>query len=108
MNLVLIYAGEEGASRSVNKKTQKGNFAPRLGLSYDPTGNGNMVIRTGFGITYYPEQPSASNMIGQQVPYTISQNFSAETNPLDMSVVRTINNPFPRGSCRSSRGRPPS
>ena len=34
-------------------------------------------------------------MIGQQVPYTISQNVNFATNPLDFSVVRTIADPFP-------------
>jgi Carboxypeptidase regulatory-like domain/TonB-dependent Receptor Plug Domain len=95
VNLRLIYAGEDGASASVNKKTQYGNFAPRLGLTYDLFGDASTILRTGFAITYYPEQPSASNMIGQQVPYTISQNVSAATNPTDFSTVRTINDPFP-------------
>jgi hypothetical protein len=93
--LRLIYAGEDGASPSANKKTRYNDFAPRLGLTYDLTGNGRTILRTGFAITYFPEQPSASNMIGQQVPYTISQNVNHETNPLDFSRVRSIDNPFP-------------
>ena len=36
--LRLVYAGEDGASRSANKKTHYGNFAPRLGLTYKLTG----------------------------------------------------------------------
>ena len=95
VGLRLIYAGEDGASRTVNKKTQYGNFAPRLGLTYDMFGDASTILRTGFAITYFPEQPSASNMIGQQVPYTISQNVSFATNPTDFSAVRTIDNPFP-------------
>ncbi len=95
VGLRLIYAGVDGASRSVNKKTQFGNFAPRLGLTYDLFGDSSTILRTGFAITYFPEQPSASNMIGQQVPYTISQNVSFPTNPTDFSVVRTLDNPFP-------------
>ena len=95
VNLRLIYAGEDGASRSVNKKTRYGNFAPRLGLTYDLFGDASTILRTGFAITYYPEQPSASNMIGQQVPYTISQNVSFATNPTNFSTVRTIDDPFP-------------
>ena len=39
VNLRLIYAGEDGASRSVNKKTDYGNIAPRLGLTYDLFGD---------------------------------------------------------------------
>jgi hypothetical protein len=95
VNLRLIYAGEDGASASVNKKTDFGNVAPRIGLTYDLFGNASTILRTGFGITYYPEQPSASNMIGQQVPYTISQNVNFAVNPTDFSAVRTIDNPFP-------------
>ena len=94
VNLRLIYAGEDGASLSVNKKTQRG-LAPRLGLTYDLFGDSSTILRTGFGITYFPEQPSASNMIGQQVPYTISQNVSFATNPTDFSTVRTLDDPFP-------------
>ena len=81
VNLRLIYAGEDGASASVNKKTQYGNWAPRLGLTYDLLGDSSTILRTGFAITYFPEQPSASNMIGQQVPYTISQNVSVRDQP---------------------------
>ncbi len=96
VNLRLIYAGEDGATRAVNKQTNYGNVAPRLGLTYDLFGNASTVLRTGFGITYFPEQPSASNMIGQQVPYTISQNVGPfATNPIDFSAVRTIDDPFP-------------
>ena len=95
VNLRLIYAGEDGASRSVNKKTQPLNLAPRLGMTFDLFGDQTTILRTGFAITYYPEQPSASNMIGQQVPYTISQNVSFATNPTDFSAVRTLEDPFP-------------
>ena len=97
---VLIYAGEDGASLSVNKKTRVGSWAPRLGHDLRPLWQSTTILRTGFGITYYPEQPSASNMIGQQVPYTISQNVNFATNPTDF-----IHGPDDRGSvpCRSSR-----
>ena len=100
MGLRLIYAGEDGASRSVNKKTQYGNFAPRLGLTYDLFGDRRTILRTGFAITYFPEQPSASNMIGQQVPYTISQNVSFATNPTDFSDGPHASTIRSRRSCR--------
>ena len=59
-DLRLVYAGEDGTSRSVNKKTHYNNFAPRLGLTYDLTGDARTILRTGFGITYFPEPHSAS------------------------------------------------
>jgi hypothetical protein len=34
-------------------------------------------------------------MIGQQVPYTISQNVSFATNPTDFSTVRTLGRSLP-------------
>jgi outer membrane receptor protein involved in Fe transport len=96
-NLRLIYAGVSGASQTADKSTNYGDVGPRLGFAYDLTGNGHTVIRGGYGISYFPEQQSASNLLGQNVPFTISQNFSPATNPpgTQMSGIPTINNPFP-------------
>jgi len=105
-SLRLVYAGLNGTSQTAGKSTQYGNVAPRLGFAYDLTGNGSTVIRGGYGISYFPEQQSASNLLGQNVPFTISQNYSPETSPLgaDMrrctgpvftSCIPTIDNPFP-------------
>ncbi|MGI8785668.1 MAG: TonB-dependent receptor domain-containing protein [Acidobacteriota bacterium] len=93
--LRLVYAGEDGASRTANKKTQYGNFGPRFGFAWDLVGDARTVLRGGYGISYFPEPHSASSLLGQQVPYTISQNFQPETNPVDFSSVPTIDNPFP-------------
>ncbi len=89
-----IYAGQDGASRSANKKTQYGNWAPRVGIAWDLFGNASTVLRTGYGITYFPMPHAAGNMIGLQVPYAISQNFSTETNPLNYSNLPLISQPF--------------
>jgi hypothetical protein len=94
-NLRLIYAGEDGASDAVNLKTRKNNFAPRLGLTYLLTEDARTILRTGYGITYFPVAASASNLLGQQVPYTISQNVNPEVNPTNWANVRAIDNPFP-------------
>ena len=88
-NLQLIYAGENGASDAVNLKTRKNNFAPRLGLTYLLTDDSRTILRTGYGITYFPVAASASNLLGQQVPYTISQNVNPEVNPTNWANVRS-------------------
>ena len=53
------------------------------------------ILRTGFGITYFPSPYAAGNLNHLNVPFTISQNVQHQTNPLDFSQVRTIDNPFP-------------
>ena len=92
---VLVYAGENGTSRSANKKTHYLNFAPRLGLTYSLTSDARTVLRTGFGITYFPSPYAAGNLNHLNVPFVISQNVQHETNPLDFGRVRTIADPFP-------------
>lgn len=96
-NNKLIYAGEDGATDRVNKQTDWNNVAPRIGLSWDVTGDSKNVVRGGFGKSFFPLPQSASNLLGQQVPYTVSQNYSVETNPLDFSPARVprLSNPFP-------------
>ena len=91
----LVYAGENGTSRSANKKTHYINFAPRLGLTYGLTGDARTVLRTGFGITYFPSPHAAGNLNHLNVPFAISQNVQHETNPLDFTPLRTIADPFP-------------
>ena len=95
-NYVIVYAGENGASRSANKKTQYGDLAPRLGLTYKLTSDASTILRTGFGITYFPSPYAAGNLNHLNVPFVISQNVQHETNPLNqMAGVRTIADPFP-------------
>jgi len=91
------YAGEDGVSATAGKETRYGNLGPRVGFAYDVSGNGRTIIRSGFGMTYFPEMPSGSNMLGEQVPYIVSQTpfGNIPTNPTDFSVIPTINKPFP-------------
>ncbi len=94
--LQLAYAGEGGVSRTAGKQTDKNNFGPRIGLAWDITGDGKTVIRSGFGMSYFPMQPSASNLIGQQIPWVISQDLgNIPVNPTNWAAVPAIDNPFP-------------
>jgi hypothetical protein len=94
-NLRLAYAGEGGISESVGKQTRTGNVGPRIGLAYSM--DSKTVIRAGFGRTFFPVNPSGSNMLGEQVPYTISQApfGNIPTNPTNWTTIPTIANPFP-------------
>jgi hypothetical protein len=95
-NLRLVYAGIDGVSRTAGKKTDFNNFGPRAGFAWDITGDGKTVMRGGFGLSYFPVQPSASNLIGQQVPFVISQDLgNIPVNPTNWAAIPTIDNPFP-------------
>jgi hypothetical protein len=55
------------------------------------------VLRAGFGRSYFPIPHAAGNLLDQNVPDSISQNYSVETNPLDFSPSRVprLSQPFP-------------
>jgi hypothetical protein len=69
-------------------RTDRNNFAPRLGIAYRPWGN-NTVLRGGFGI-YYDVVPRELTMAG--VPFVL--NEPAFNNPANDPVV-ILPNVFP-------------
>ena len=112
--LAFVYAGVNGVSRSAGIQTRYGNLGPRIGLAYDLDGKGKTVLRAGFGISYFPDPFSASDELGQNPPFTISQTFSSPATyplpaafaPSNQCAVGNINatcqpalsNPFPQGA----------
>src|SRR5439155_18400965 len=53
----VLYSGDAGVPNSGKvQPNQWGNFSPRLGLAWDPKGNGRMTVRSSYGIFRdYPE-----------------------------------------------------
>ena len=48
----LLYAGDPGFPGKAGINNRYDQFAPRLGLAWDPQGNGKMSIRASFGMSY--------------------------------------------------------
>lgn len=93
--LRVIYAGENGVSRSSNKQTNWRNFGPRIGMAYDLTGNGKNIIRAGYSLVYFPDPVTANGQIGLNVPLFFTQSLVFPDFPIGMQGVATIDNPFP-------------
>ena len=49
----LLYPGDQGVPRGLIH-TQKTAFAPRVGVAWDPTGNGQWLVTAAYGIFYDP------------------------------------------------------
>jgi len=54
-------------SASINKNWKQ--FAPRIGIIWDPTGSGNTVLRAGYGIFYDQTSAELYAQIGQGPPW---------------------------------------
>jgi hypothetical protein len=66
-------------------KNHKQNWAPRIGIAWDPVGNGKTVVRSGFGL-FYDINP---------VPIFFSSGTLTNNPPFDITL--TVTNPsFPR------------
>ena len=110
--LVFVYAGVNGVSRTAGVQTRYGDIGPRIGFAYGLGGKDTTVIRGGFGISYFPDPFSASDELGQNPPYTVSQTFSSpatyplpaqfsnQCSPTNVSTTcqPILSNPFPQGA----------
>ena len=70
----LLFPGDPGISRGI-VKTDKNNIAPRLGIAWDPKGDGRMAVRAGAGIFYGSITGNEWNTTADNQPFTVRQSF---------------------------------
>jgi hypothetical protein len=70
----LLFPGDTGVSRGI-VKTDVNNIAPRLGVAWDPKGDGRMAVRAAFGMFYGSITGNEWNTTADNQPFTVRQQF---------------------------------
>jgi carboxypeptidase family protein len=82
--LGLVFPGDQGISRGI-VKTDVNNIAPRVGLAWDPRGDGRTAVRAAVGIFYGSITGNEWNTTADNQPFTVRQSFP---------TVYTLSDPY--------------
>ncbi|HEY2018578.1 MAG TPA: carboxypeptidase regulatory-like domain-containing protein [Bryobacteraceae bacterium] len=82
--LGLLFPGDPGVSRGIINPSRK-MFAPRLGLAWDPFGDGKTSIRAAAGFFYGSISSNNMNMTTDYQPFSARQTFAN---------VKTLSDPY--------------
>lgn len=88
-------------------RSDRNNFAPRLGLVWDATGKQKTILRAGGGITYAPQQPFFyydMGFIDPRIPFNAV--FSREDLPANISMAFPFPQSFASGIISNPAGLP--
>jgi hypothetical protein len=80
----LLFPGDPGIGRGI-AKTDKNNIAPRLGIAWDPMGDGRMSVRAAGGMFYGSITGNEWNTTADNQPFTVRQSFP---------TVKTLSDPY--------------
>ena len=70
----LLFPGDDGIPRGI-VDTDYNNVAPRLGVAWDPQGDGRTSIRGAFGVFYGSITGNEWNTTADNQPFTLRQSF---------------------------------
>jgi hypothetical protein len=91
--LGVLFPGDSGIPRGV-AQTPKTHFSPRIGMAWDPFGNGTTAVRAAAGIFYGSVSGNEWNQPANAQPYAIRQTFNSITS---LSNVYGNKASFPTG-----------
>ncbi len=74
----LLFPGDPEISRGIIPARTK-NFAPRVGLAWDPFGNGKTSVRAAFGIYYGNISANEWNQTADRQPFSVRQRLNNAT-----------------------------
>lgn len=79
--LGLVYPGDNGLPRALYN-SGKNKFAPRIGIAWDPRGDGRTSVRLGYGVFFQFPLIEVSNILAVNQPFVINVNLP---NPFSLS-----------------------
>ena len=88
----LLLEGDPGVERVL--ATIRTNFGPRIGLAWDPLGDGRMSLRAGYGIYFDPLLQVVFTNLAVNVPFTVT---AAGTTPRNFADPFSGQSPFRPG-----------
>ncbi len=80
----LLFPGDPGISRGI-VHTDYNNIAPRVGVAWDPRGDGRMSVRAAAGVFYGSITGNEWNTTADNQPFTVRQPFP---------TVKTLSDPY--------------
>jgi hypothetical protein len=100
-----LYYGDPGVSKGF-AKNQWAQFSPRIGLTFDPLGDGKTVFRVGAGLVYDESNLFAASQPNYNPPYATLVNNTNLGAPIDFTHPwvggTSPGNPFPQPTVPSA------